>query len=961
MMRTPKVLGVSALALGVALTGCTPDVVKNAAPPIATLKKKDKPDENVLPIVPSERVALDPAKASENYQKLLELAPDDDTKAESMRRLADLTVQIEDDKGNSGPESEKAVRNSIKLYDGLLYARPNDPHNDRVFYQLARAYQNVGEIDPAIETLEKLTTRFPKSDLAGDAHFRRAELLFARSRYEEAEREYKTVMDLKDETPFFESAQYKYGWSRYKLGNYEGAIETFSAILDRELPKDQDFFDSAKALDAVAKNKNELARDSLRVVSLSFAALGGGKAVNDYLIKKGDPRFYPLYYTALGDLFMEKRRYSDAAETYAAYITRYPLSAQAPGFQSRVIKTYAEGGFRDLVAREKERYATTYDPAAPYWKGQKPTPEVMGELRLHMEDLAKHYYAIGQGKLKPEAATKTAAAAEVAAPNDATAPEFLVAARWYKRLIEVFPADAALPQLNFMLGESLYNGGRTMEAAQEYMKTAYAYPPHPRSNDAAYAAVIAYERNAREVKPEQRATALKLTIDASLKLADTYPQHPQVARVLTRSAESYYELKDYDQAIATAARVISFPREVDYVLRRSAWSVTGDSHFAMKHYPEAEKAFTEELKLTPKNTPAFGEVTEQLAASIYKQGEAARDKGDLRTASAQFLRVGQVTPTAKIRATSEYDGAAMLIQLEDWPAAIGVLEGFRRQFPTHELLADVDKKLAVAYQKDNKPLQAAQAYSRIAARTTENAETRREAAWLTATLFDQAKSPLDATKAYEAYVLAYPRPVQRAMDSRRRLADLSKERGDEARHLYWLRELIAGDDSAGAERSDKTKVMAATAALEVGRISASRFKALRLTLPVERSLPQKKQAMELAIQDLGRAANYGYAEITTAATYELGAIYQDFAKALMDSERPRQLGALELEQYNLLLEEQAFPFEEKAIQTHEANLKRIAQGVYDQWIARSAVALATLAPAKYGKREKGEDSYATLK
>ena len=39
----------------------------------------------------------------------------------------------------------------------------------------------------------------------------------------------------------------------------------------------------------------------------------------------------------------------------------------------------------------------------------------------------------------------------------------------------------------------------------------------------------------------------------------------------------------------------------------------------------------------------------------------------------------------------------------------------------------------------------------------------------------------------------------------------------------------------------------------------------------------------------------------------------------MDSERPKELSKVELEQYNVLLEEQAFPFEEKAIELHEVN------------------------------------------
>ncbi|HVT36581.1 MAG TPA: tetratricopeptide repeat protein, partial [Nevskiaceae bacterium] len=588
------------LGLTLALAACTPRIVKDAAPPIGDVVDKPKPDDHVLPIIPSEQIAVDPQKAADNYRKLLALTPDDKTQAESMRRLADLQVQMEDAKGNDAPESSKSLKEAIQLYNDLLYKQPNDPNNDRVFYQLARAYQNSGDMDAAIDTLQRLTTRYPNSDVAGDAHFRRAELLFARNRWAEAEAEYKTVMDLADATPFFQSAQYKYGWTRYKQANYEGAIETFGQILDRELPQGE-LYDPKAALDAVARNKSDLARDSLRVTSLSFAALGGGKAVNDYYAKHGDPRYFPLVYSALGDLELEKLRYTEGAETFAAFIERYPNDSHAPAFQSRVIKAYDAGGFHDLVAREKERYVTTYDPAAPYWHGTATTAAVMSELRVHLEDLARHYYARGQGAPKP-------AEGETAQPS----PDFLVAAKWYRRTIELYPKDPQVAELNFMLGESLYNGGRTLDAAHEYLKTAYGYPLNRRSDEAAYAAVLALERYSKEVKPEERPAALKETIAASLKLADTFPRHPQVARVLTRSAEDLYELKDYDQAIAVAARVINFPREVDINLRRSVWSVTADSYFAQKKYPEAEKAYTQELALTARNTVAYGQVTEQL-------------------------------------------------------------------------------------------------------------------------------------------------------------------------------------------------------------------------------------------------------------------------------------------------------------------------------------------------------------
>jgi tetratricopeptide (TPR) repeat protein len=119
--------------------------------------------------------------------------------------------------------------------------------------------------------------------------------------------------------------------------------------------------------------------------------------------------------------------------------------------------------------------------------------------------------------------------------------------------------------------------------------------------------------------------------------------------------------------------------------------------------------------------------------------------------------------------------------------------------------------------------------------------------------------------------------------------------------------------------------------------------------------------MEEALKAYAVAAEYGVAGVTTAATYQTAGVYQDFGKALMASQRPKKLSKAELEQYNVMLEEQAFPFEEKAMELHELNAKRTAQGVYDEWVQASFKALAQMRPARYGKAERADVAAALSK
>ncbi|HZP11600.1 MAG TPA: tetratricopeptide repeat protein [Nevskiaceae bacterium] len=913
--------------------------LKDTGTPIKELSKQKAPAPQKLPIQKSAPVEVSPESAEENYRKILELAPDVETKAEAMRRLADLQIQV-DESGTSDPKKSAQVQqDSINLYNQLLTEKPDDRNNDRVLYQLSRAYQNTGHEDQAVEALGRLEKQFPDSQLIGDAHFRRAELLFHLQRFDEASTEYKTVMDMGGRTAFFEPAQYKYGWSLFKQSQYEPALVVFCQILDRELPPGVGA-NPQIALAAVDQGKRDVAKDALRVAGLSFAALGGGEAVNEFIQRKGEPRFFPLLYNALGEQLAEKQRYTDAAKAYGAFTEKYPMHPLAPSFQSRVIKTYADGGFSELVVQEKEKFATTYDPSAPYWNGRAPLPEVMSELRGHLDDLAKFYHARAQ------------------ANPQTNKGDFVTAANWYRRILKAFPNDPKNPETNFLLAESLYDGGQTMEAAKEYTRTAYEYPAHARSAEAAYAAVLAYQRNTKEAA--DHAAALRLEIDNSKRFAGAFPNHEQVLPVLTRTALALFEIKSLDEATQVANQVISAPKATPD-LKRQAWSVVADASFQQKRYPESEVAYTNVLQLTSPTDAGRKTIVEQLAASIYKQGEAARSANDLRTAVNHFLRVGKVVPEASIRPTADYDAAAGLITLQDWPTAANVLEGFRANFPKHQLIPDVDKKLAVVYEKDNRPHEAAGAYQRIAARTSESPDIRREASWQAATLYDKSNDQPQTVASYEFYIKNFTQPVDRALDARVRLAEIYKGNGDQRNYLRIQQDFIAADAFAGAERSDKSKTLAARASLELGRNDVAAANAISLTQPLNKSIAAKKVALEKAINTLSRAAGYGIADVTTAATYEIGALYQAFSRALLDSERPKKMTTAQLEQYSLLLEEQSFPFEEKAIQAHESNLRRISQGVYDDWVKKSQLALAGLAPGKYSKREQGDEAYEALK
>ncbi|MCK7509904.1 MAG: tetratricopeptide repeat protein [Desulfobacterales bacterium] len=182
---------------------------------------------------------------------------------------------------------------------------------------------------------------------------------------------------------------------------------------------------------------------------------------------------------------------------------------------------------------------------------------------------------------------------------------------------------------------------------------------------------------------------------------------------------------------------------------------------------------------TTRRSPGF---YDNLAASIYKQGELAGKAEDHKTAAGHFLRIAQAAPNSKIRPTAEYDGASALLKLKDWDRAVEVLQGFRKTFPTHELQGEVTKKIAFAYREAGKLTVAAAEYERIE-KESKDGEVRRGALLVSADLYEQAGDTARALEVYRRYVAAFPKPLELALESRYKIATIHKSRKDDERLL----------------------------------------------------------------------------------------------------------------------------------------------------------------------------------
>ena len=887
---------------------------------------------------------IDANKTMDSYKRFLDLnAGDAALRAEALRRLGDLNLESSESERierelvtNEGLRATEAIH----LYWALLKTYPKYERNDSVLYQLARAYELNAQPDKALASLDQLVANYPNSRYLDEAQFRRGEILFSNKAYVKSQAAYEAVIKIGSSSAFYNQSLYKHGWSLFKQGENERSLDSFAGVLDSVLVSKRNPSEMVE-LETLSRPNRELVEDTFRVMGITFSYLDGPKTIEEFVKRRTPPGRQPrpysyLLYARLGDLYIEKERYTDAADAYRAFVSQDRNNEKAPLLEMQAIEAYSKGGFPQLVLQGKKEFVENYSFGTAYWQGREPKnePKVVAELKTNLKDVAQYYHAQAQR-------TKNVA-------------DYQEAAKWYHSYLTSFPDDPDSAVTNFLLADTLFESKQYLDAAREYESTAYHYGDHEKAGAAGYAAIVAYGKQEETLTGEAKAAVHNQGVDSSLKFAQSFPTHPESAQVLTRAATELYAQKDYPRAIGAADALLARQPPVDSGKQRIAWTVIGNSNFDQGLCDKAETAYGHAQSLIPANDPERPVIVERLAASIYKQGEQKSKSGDGAAAVEDFLRVSALAPTSKVRANADFDAAALLIKDKQWDRATVVLEGFRRNFPQSPLQADVTRNLAVAYSESGHPGQAAVEFEKIAQSPGESPDVQREATLQAADLYDKAGNSAKSRAMLEAFVKHFPSPLNPAMEARNRLSLIATKAGDAQAHDHWLRDIIAADRAAGGSRTDRSRALAAKATLTLAIPLRDEFTRIKLVAPLKKSLAEKRKAMEAALKAYEAAADYQVADVTTAATFESADLYRQLGKDLMSSERPKNLSKDELEQYDVLLEEQAFPFEEKAIKLHEVNAARTKDGTYDEWVQKSFAALAQLNPGRYGKAEIGE-------
>ena len=242
--------------------------VTNKLPP-RTIRDLEKNEVKVKPDPPTDVI---PQQAIEQYRRFLELeSKNEKLRAEAMRRLGDLQVEVDEDARGTDEFGGLQVGEAVQLYEGLLGSYPNYERNDVVMYQLSRAYEAQAQPEKALGVLDKLVTTYPRSQWFIESQFRRGEILFSTGRYRDAEAAYTAVTMPGADSGFFEQGLYKLGWSLFKQSRGDESVSAFLRMLDRVLVDGGQLRDR----ESLTRPERELTDDALRAIAITYSDLDG--------------------------------------------------------------------------------------------------------------------------------------------------------------------------------------------------------------------------------------------------------------------------------------------------------------------------------------------------------------------------------------------------------------------------------------------------------------------------------------------------------------------------------------------------------------------------------------------------------------------------------------------------------------------------------------------------------------
>jgi tetratricopeptide (TPR) repeat protein len=894
-----------------------------------------------------------------------------------------------------GPVPELDYRLARELFGRVLRDYRWFEHYDLALYVDGFLAFEQGKEDEARERFERILRDYPQSRFVPDAHMAKAEAIFGgKYDYAGALAEYQKVLSYRSQIDpaLYGLALFKSAWCYWRLGNNEEAARRFVGVFEATDPGERasDRTSAAPAQRgqhpnaAQRKQLDELQGEALKYVVEVFTEDEKNTAQDLYgfLAKVGGERFSGKIVRALAEQYFDQAHYERGIEAYELLLKLEPTSPDA----GRWVLQIAEG-YDSL--EDWPRLKTTFERAIAEYTSGGPWSHTQGDPANVVATTAAIEKALRQD------ATSLHAKAQ---RDKSSRAEFEGAAALYGVYLSKFDREPRAYELHFYLGEiDFFRLERNLDAAAHYLSAARAIPVKDASgqlatmrHDALYNALVSLSRemdSKHDVKVETEAD--KRYAEALDLYTQFYPNDPQLPPMFYRQGKVFFDRGNYDSAVKIWGMLLErFPNSDQ---AREAGDSILESFSRAKNYENIE-TWARRLKALPSfGTPKQHERLDALIVqAVFRQGEQKAATGDHAAAASAYLRAANEFPKdaraaqACVNAEQEAKlaGDAKTLQ-EAARLAMGPAYRDRPESPLGAWIAtttlqamgllgdaaNIAEQMANLGDRDH-PHYAKFEHERDAAY---NAVVLREATgdhdravldggkFLAAfgnspeaddVVLQMGRAHQNAGRARDAAEL-YSRYLSRAknLDHRAQglvlLAQVQIKVGDERGAEGALEEAVGLGKKRTRELGAEGKFAAAHARYMQGERVLAKFEQIQIQGDVKQLKARLKRKTEL-LKDAAKVfldcVSMGVAEWTTAALYQIGHMYEAYAKALRDSPPPPEVKTDDQRaDYSAQIEEFAVPMEERSLDAYENGWKKaIDLVIYNQWTAKMRDALGRL-------------------
>jgi len=821
---------------------------------------------------------------------------------------------------------------AIAMAKELLKQFPKILYRDKVLYRIAVCYQEEGDKQNAVEYFKLLSVDTDDQSFLEEAYFRIGEYYFEQRDYKQSVNYYRRLLDSWD-SPFFEMSLYKLAWSYYNDDNFSEAISTLLVLID-----DMRMVQESDSLSRAGLH-TDLIKEAEKYAAISFAEFGGPVKVKEILAEKKDKSYTRTIMEELVAVYEERDDYSKAIESLRALLEFYPKQWQAPHYLDKIVTEYERAGDKEQADNTRWEYISEYGPKSP-WMQQFTNPDKKPAI---LEIAEKYLYALGTEAHQMAQKTKQSAA-------------YQQAIGIYKTYLENFPKGDRNNKIMFYLAECFYDTGNYSEAANRYYDLVLKFPDSEFREKAAYHRILAYNQlfladtsrdsvdfflmnfpgedtgHVKIVKVMNASQAQVL--QSSNDFLVFYPHNPLRFEVAVNYAKNLYDLNDFTLAEKLYRQVAE--QDTTGKFAPKALLMLGQSEFSLGHFTEVEKWMGRIYNQFPDSIQFIRKANTLMASAQYKQAEEYAASGDSQKAALAFEDIALSTADSAVAERALFEAALQYQRVGDLHKAILLFEQFPVKFPLATRRLDAYYKAATLSEEIQDWDNAAKNYL-ILYKIAPKSDYAKNSLFSAARCYENNKKVDFARKYYEEYTLVYTDDPDKYLEAAFKKGELSYETGHFARGLKDFQFVLAAHRKFVKENNSEVEsYFPANSQYMIGEIKFDQFRKIKLSRQLKRRLKQKQAKFREVVKAYTAAAHYKVAEWTTASSFKIGQAFEEFAQAIWDSPRPKNLKEPDLKTYNAKLLQTVLPLKQKALTTYEANIKQADENSIDNyWISES--------------------------